>query len=127
MMQLVRDLVRIPDVAFVSNERLASHLGRREAVPLLAPDLAVEVLSESNTPEEMAIKRQEYFGSGARLVWQIDPDTRTARVYTAPDTFTALTAADALDGGTVLPGFTLPLAELFAELDRQAPAPSAGN
>ena len=72
-----------------------------------------------NTPEEMAIKRQEYFRSGTRLVWEIDPDTRTARVYTAPDAFTDLTATDALDGGAVQPGFTLPLAEVFAELDRQ--------
>jgi Uma2 family endonuclease len=87
-------------------------------VPQLAPDLAVEVLSPSNTRAEMARKRGEYFRAGVRLVWEIDPRKRGVRVYTAADQFTDLSAGDALDGGTVLPGFTLPLADLFAELDR---------
>ena len=63
-------------------------------------------------------KRDEYFRAGVRLVWEIDPRKRTARVYTALDRFTDLTAADTLTGDPVLPGFTLPLAALFAELDR---------
>jgi Uma2 family endonuclease len=80
----------------------------------------VEVLSRSNTPAEMRLKRQDYFGAGVQLVWEIDPDARTATVYTTPDPPAAvLTEADTLDGGTVLPSFTLLLRELFAELDRQ--------
>lgn len=112
-------LVRLPDISFVSWDRLPGRRRPVAPIPDLAPDLAVEVLSDSNTPEEMALKRQEYFGAGTQLVWEIDPNSRTARVYTAPDTFTALTAADMFDGGAVLPGFTLSLAEVFAELDRQ--------
>jgi Uma2 family endonuclease len=67
----------------------------------------------------MAAKRHDYFAAGVELVWEIDPDARTAVVYTAPAHGTTLTAADTLEGGTVLPGFDLPLATLFAELDRQ--------
>ena len=85
----------------------------------LAPDLAVEVLSESNTPAEMARKRQEYFTAGVRLVWFVDPDARTEEVYTAPDQSTVVNEEGTLDGGAVLPGFTLPLRDLFPELDLQ--------
>jgi Uma2 family endonuclease len=67
----------------------------------------------------MARKRLDYFTAGVRLVWEIDPDARTVSVYTGVDTFRTLTAADTLDGGAVLPGFTLTLRDLFAELDRQ--------
>jgi Uma2 family endonuclease len=67
----------------------------------------------------MARKRQEYFRAGVHLVWQVDPRTRTVEVFTTPDQSTVLHAAHTLDGGTVLPGFTLPLQELFSELDLQ--------
>ena len=82
------------------------------------PDLAVEVLSSGNTLGEMARKRDEYFGAGVRLVWEIDPRVRTVRIYTAIDQFRDLTATDTLTGDPVLPGFTVSLAQLFAELDR---------
>jgi Uma2 family endonuclease len=118
-MRLLSGRVRIPDVSFVSWDRLPGRRRPPAPIPDLAPDLAVEVLSDSNTPREMELKRQEYFTAGTLLVWEIDPDTRTARAYTAPDVFTTLTAAEALDGSPVLPGFVLPLVEVFAELDRQ--------
>jgi Uma2 family endonuclease len=89
-----------------------------EPIPQMAPDLVVEVLSPSNTPAEMARKRGEYFRSGVRLLWEIDPRTRTVRVYTSETAVGELSAADTLDGGAVLPGFTLPLAQLFDQLDR---------
>ena len=86
-------------------------------IPDLYPDLAVEVLSESNTPEEMERKLREYFLAGVRLVWMIDPRKRAAEIYTTPDAPSGtLDESQALDGGKVLPGFTLPLAELFARL-----------
>ena len=85
----------------------------------MAPDLAVEVLSAGHTPAEMARKRQEYFAAGVRLVWLVDPEARTAEVYTNPNQSTVRHEADTLEGGAVLPGFALPLRELFAELDRQ--------
>jgi len=119
MMRLASGLVRIPDVAFVSWERFPDRRLPTEPIPDLAPDLAVEVLSPNNTPREMARKRQEYFATGVRLVWLVDPAARTVEVYTAPESSTHLREQDTLDGGVVLPGFTLPLQELFAELDRQ--------
>ena len=111
--------VRIPDVAFTSWERMPNRRRPPEPIPSLAPDLAVEVLSISNTAAEMNLKRQDYFTAGVRLVWEVDPGTRTVSVYTASAESVVLTATAILDGGTVLPGFALPLRELFAELDRQ--------
>jgi len=121
MMRILPGLVRIPDVAYVSWARVAGGRVPAPPGPPIAPDLAVEVLSESNTPREMARKRQEYFAAGGALVWEVNPQTRTVSVYSAPDRFVTLREADALDGGDVLPGFSLRLSELFAELDRQAP------
>jgi Uma2 family endonuclease len=117
--ELMADLVRIPDVAFTNWDRLPGRRRPTAPVPRLAPNLAVEVLSPSNTPGEMAAKRQDYFGAGAELVWEVDPDARTVAVYTSPNQVTTLGVADTLDGGTVLPGFALPLQQLFGELDRQ--------
>lgn len=118
-MRLTSGLVRMPDVAFISWNRLPNRRVPDEPIPDLAPDLAVEVLSAGNTPGEMARKRQEYFAAGVQLVWQIDPNTRTVEVFTAPEQSTVLHEMQTLDGGTVLPGFMLPLHELFAELDIQ--------
>jgi Uma2 family endonuclease len=108
--------VRLPDVAFISKERLPKKRGR---VPTLAPDLAVEVLSETNTAAEMAQKLREYFPSGTRLVWFIDPRTRTVAVYHVPGESTrVLTESDTLDGEQVIPGFTMPVADLFRNVPR---------
>jgi Uma2 family endonuclease len=115
--RLLKGLVRIPDVSFFCWDKLPGRVLPSEPIPDLFPDLAVEVLSESNTPEEMERKLREYFLAGVRLVWMIDPRQRTAAIYTAPDGPTAiLDETQTLDGGNVLPGFTLPLAELFARL-----------
>jgi Uma2 family endonuclease len=119
MMRLTFGLVRIPDVAFISWDRLPGGCVPQEAIPSIAPDLAIEVLSESNTVGEMTRKRGEYFAAGVLLVWQIYPVARTVAVYTAPEQCTVLDAEDILDGGAVLPGFTLPLQTFFAELDVQ--------
>lgn len=118
-MRLAFGLVRIPDVAFISWQRLSGRRIPTEPIPHLAPDLAVEVLSPSNTPGEMARKRQDYFAAGVQVVWQVEPNARTVEVFTAPDQSTVLHEAETLEGGTVLPGFTLPLQELFGELDLQ--------
>jgi Uma2 family endonuclease len=112
--------VRIPDVAFFSWDRVPGRRVPAEPIPTLAPDLAVEILSRSNTPQEMRFKRQDYFTARVRLVWEIDPVARAVSVYTEVETpAVVLSDADTLDGGEVLPGFALLLRELFAELDRQ--------
>jgi len=118
MVELLPGLVRIPDVAFVSWARVPGGRVLVEPVPDLVPDLVVEVLSRGNTAGELARKRCEYFSAGVRLIWIAHPVARTVTVYTAPDQSRMLGAAETLDGAPVLPGFTLPLRDLFAELDR---------
>lgn len=107
--------VRIPDVSFVSWDRMPAQSG---PIPAVTPDLAVEVLSESNTEREMSRKLREYFAGGARLVWYIDPPTRTARAYTSPEQYVFVDEEGSLTGGDVLPGFELRLKDLFAVLER---------
>lgn len=110
-MRMKSGRVRLPDVAFVSLARLPK---TREPVPTLGPDLAVEVLSESNTRDEIAQKLREYFESGTQLAWVIDPVPRTVAVYHAPgEPVSVIDEAGSLDGEEVLPGFTLPVADLF--------------
>jgi len=109
--------VRIPDVSFISWERLP-----RDKAPLpdLVPDLAVELLNELNTRKEMERKLNDYLHAGVRLVWYVDPATRSAKVYSAGGV-RELTEADDLDGGDVLPGFRLRLADWLAEAERTGP------
>ncbi|MEX1027713.1 MAG: Uma2 family endonuclease [Candidatus Paceibacterota bacterium] len=120
MMRLFPGLIRMPDVAFASWSRFPGGRLSAEPAPNITPDLAVEVLSVSNTDREMERKRREYFEAGVSLVWMIDPRKRSAVVYTSPDEYTEYGASDSLTGGEVLPGFTLSLNALFAELDRSA-------
>jgi len=119
MMRLFPGLVREPDVAFASWDRIPGRRRPTEPIAGFAPDLAIEVLSQSNTKKEMARKRLEYFEAGVRLVWEVDTDARTVAIYEAPEGPTVLGVKQTLNGGQVLPGFVLPLADLFAELDRQ--------
>lgn len=117
-LRLMPGLVRIPDVSYLSWERIPGGKVPSEAIPPISPDLAVEVLSASNTKREMARKRREYFASGTRLVWEVDPESWTVSVYDAPERFQMLSETDTLDGGDLLPGFSLRLADLFGELDQ---------
>ena len=110
--------VRIPDVSFVSWDRLPGRRVPTKPIPELAPDLAVEVLSASNTRREIELKRQDYFRVGCRLVWEVDPKKRVVDVYTDPTTFTRLNESDSADGGTVLPGFALSIRHWFERADR---------
>lgn len=111
--------VRIPDVAFTSWDRMPGRKRPTKPIPELSPDLAVEVLSQSNTYGEMQLKLADYFTANVRLVWIVDPELRTVEVHTGPGQMTLLRQGDTLDGGEVLTGFTIALAELFSELDRQ--------
>ena len=117
-LRLTSGLLRIPDVSFVSWDRLPGRKKPAGPIPTLALDLAVEVLSASNSKREMKRKVGEYFASGVRMVWLIDFHKRTARVYTSPKEWEELGEGDALDGGDALPGFRLPLRDLFDAADR---------
>jgi Uma2 family endonuclease len=111
--------IREPDVSFYSWDYFPGRTLPRTAALDLTPDLAVEVLSPGNTRQEMRRKRREYFGGGTQLVWEVDPEARTVRVYTSPTRSTLLHESDTLDGGNVLPGFRLPIRRLFAGAGRR--------
>jgi Uma2 family endonuclease len=112
-------LVRIPDVAFISWDQVPNRKVPKKPIPDLYPDLAVEVLSRKNTKAEIARKLHEYFRSGTRLAWVVNPRKRCVSVYTAPDQSHLLQEDQNLDGGDVLPGLSLPLREVFAQLDEE--------
>jgi Uma2 family endonuclease len=118
MMRLFPGLLRIPDVAFVSWDRCPNRSVPQEPIPELAPNLAIEVLSASNTEGEMQVKCGEYFAAGTQLVWLVDLKCRKVSVCTAPDISDVRGEEESLDGGEVLPGFELSIRDLFAELDR---------
>jgi Uma2 family endonuclease len=119
MMRLFPGLVRIPDVAFASWDRFPGRKIPQEPIPSLVPDLAIEVLSESNTVKEMERKRGEYFASGVCVVWEVDPRSRSVTVYTPDGSETTCSSPDHVVCGDILPGFSLDLDELFGKLDRQ--------
>jgi Uma2 family endonuclease len=119
MLRLFPGLIRIPDVAFASWDRFPDRKVPNSPAPAIVPDLVIEVLSESNTAAEMDRKRAEYFAAGVRLIWEVDAPPRIVRVFTPSGAVESLNASQTLDGGDVLPGFTLVLSELFAELDEQ--------
>lgn len=118
-LRLAPHLVRLPDVCFISWRHFPNRELPAEPMPDLAPDLAVEILSRSNTEAEMARKRREYFDAGTTLVWIVDPPTRTARVYTRTEESVHVPVDGALDGGDVLPGFQFSLQEWFDRAGHQ--------
>jgi Uma2 family endonuclease len=117
-MRLMPGLVRIPDVSFVRWEKLPNRERPTEPIADLVPDLAIEVLSEGNTPGEMKRKLKEYFLAGVALVWFVDLARRTVEVFTAPDASTLFTEEQTLEGGDVLPGLRLPVRDVFARVPR---------
>jgi len=111
------DRNRRPDAAFVSYQRWPKGKPQswRGNAWDVVPDLAVEVVSPNDFATEILIKLSEYFRAGVRLVWVVYPNLRIIHVYSSFTTIHVLTQSDALDGGEVLPGLKLPLAELFTE------------
>lgn len=106
---------RMPDVAVYLRSDLPNGKLPKERVPQIPPRLTVQILKEDNTAAEIDKKLLEFFASGCRLAYVIDPKARTARRYTSPDDFNTIEVDGVLDGGDVLPGFELALATLFEE------------
>jgi Uma2 family endonuclease len=103
---------RGPDVSFIAVER-ATALTPETVFPRFAPDLAVEVLSPSDSPRRVQDKVGEYLEAGVRLVWVIDPENRRAVIYRALSSVDRIDASGELDGEDVLPGFRCRLADLL--------------
>ena len=109
-------LDRRPDVAFVSYKRWPkSRKLPRTYTWAVVPDLVVEVVSRSNTAEQIAVKLREFFRAGVRLIWVIYPEPGQVHVYQSPTRVRILELQDKLTGGRVLPGFRLPVAALFED------------
>ena len=124
MLRILPKQVRIPDACFISWDRLPGKEFPKKPIPQLAPNLAVEVLSESNTKKEMERKLRDFFAAGVELVWLVQPKTQTAEAYTSPLNKRRIGKKQALDGGRVVPGFILPLKELFARTRLEDEPPS---
>lgn len=116
---------RRPDLAFISASRWP--LGRRApnavAWPVL-PDLAVEVVSRTDEAWDVLAKVREYFDAGVRMVWLVYPNLELIHVYHAFDRIEVVARSQTLDGGAVVPGFRLPLVDLFLEEEEISPAPN---
>ncbi|MBI2193550.1 MAG: Uma2 family endonuclease [Planctomycetes bacterium] len=122
MVRLSPGLVRIPDVSFLAWNHFPNRELPSEAIPALAPDLAVEILSAGNTDAEMTRKLREYFEAGVRMVWYLHPKTRVVEVFRGLDQRIVVAESGVLDGGEVLPGFSLRLNDWFAKAGRQRTA-----
>lgn len=120
-LRILPGMIKIPDVSFISWDRWPNQPLPRRPIPALVPDLAIEVLSETNTQKEMGDKLTKYFQAGVRLVWYVYSETHTARAFTSPTVVTEIDESGVLDGGEVLPGFQLALRELFERADQGRP------
>jgi Uma2 family endonuclease len=115
MLRLAPGLIRIPDVSFISWGRFPEGTLPEESVWGLSPDLAVEIISPSNTREEMERKLRDYFDTGVHRVWYAYPDSREIRVYSAADAYETMGPGQTLDAGDVLPGFQLDVQAFFTK------------
>lgn len=109
--------VREPDVAVYLLSRFPGGKAKPRAICDLAPDWAVEILSRSNTPREMEIKRRHYFEAGVRRVWIVDPRSRMIEDWSSPTRMQSLSVQDVADLSEILPGFQMPIREWFAMVD----------
>lgn len=100
----------MPDVGYISKLSLPIEPEREVLGP---PDLAVEVKSPSDTKRQLRLKAEDYLRFGTKLVWLIFPEEQLAEVYMPDQDVVTVLIDDVLDGGTVLPGFTLPLRDIF--------------
>jgi Uma2 family endonuclease len=103
------DTVRCPDVGFIARERYARFRG----VVDRAPDLAVEVVSPTDTYSDVRAKVHQYLDAGTRMVVVIDPPTQTVDVYRSRTDHRELTKNDVLDCGDVIPGWQIPVRDIF--------------
>jgi Uma2 family endonuclease len=108
------DTVLAPDIAFISQQRVAQ-VGDAPGYWPGPPDLAVEVNSPSVTVSEVESKVAEWLEFGSRIVWVVSPKLRNVTVYRSLTDIVILTEKDTLDGGEVIPGFQISVAEIFSE------------
>jgi Uma2 family endonuclease len=112
----VKDLQRRPDVSFVSHARWPYHRRvPKVAVWDIVPDMAIEIVTSSNTADHVQEKIHEYFAAGVRRVWVVYPRQQEVYVYASSTEIQVPQLGQDLDGGDLIPGFKLPLAALFED------------
>ena len=107
--------VFLPDVAYVSFERMPPGDARADRFLRTAPDMAVEVLTPDHRPGRFADKLVFYLQHGVRLMWVVDPDDELIYGYAPGKESEILRPGDTLTGGDVLPGFAASVADIFAQ------------
>ena len=107
----VGERVLKPDVAFVSTDRLGGDKTKGFPIP---PDVAIEVVSPTDAQARIVNKAFAYLAAGTRLVWVLEPVSKTVTVYRSESDIEMLTREDTLTGEDVVPGFSCPVADLFA-------------
>lgn len=112
---------RKPDGMFFAKGRLPGDRPPEGTIDI-APDLAVDVVSPSGNARNLETKVAEYLEAGVRLVWVFYPDSSTVHVYRRGSAAARLGPADMLDGEDVLPGFSVPVAEVFDTSLQDRPA-----
>lgn len=110
---------RAPDISFVTKARLDALMFKPSSRTFFpgAPDLAIEVLSPSNTPTEIQDRLDDFFASGTQMAWIIHPDDQFVEICHSPTSRHILGQGAFLNGEPVLPGFTYPIRDLFKEWD----------
>jgi len=113
MLRIAPSLIRIPDVSFIEWDRLPDRRVPRDPIAAITPNLAVEVISRSNTQQEMDRKLQEYLSAGVQLIWYVYPESRSVHVFEGDVNVQIVSITGSIVGSKSLRGFQLPLASLF--------------
>ena len=111
--QLKKKLTRVPDIAFVSFERFPESGEPKGSKWLIAPDLAIEIISPTDDYEEVFKKLSEYFAAKVKQVWLVSPEQKTLTVYRSRKDAAILTEEDEVVCEEILPGFRLKLSDIF--------------
>lgn len=115
-----------PDVSFITYEKWPKARRTPKAQPWqMVPDLAIEVVSETDRAGDVLGKVRDYFRAGVRVVWLVYPDLEVIHLFDSFQQIRVLTVGDDLDGGALIPGFRLPLAELFEGEAEEEAGPAA--
>lgn len=109
------ETIRVPDVCFITRERLKKSDFRQVPIASVSPNLAIEVISPSNSKREMTDKLAEYFATGSEEVWYVYPEERELHQFTSIDSWKVLKESDTLTSPRLLPDFSLSIASIFVD------------
>jgi Uma2 family endonuclease len=114
-LKLKPNTIRVPDVCFITRERAKHSNFLKTPIASLSPNLAVEVISKSNSKREMSDKLAEYFATGTEEVWYVYPEQRELHQYSAVNAWQVLKETDTLTSPQLLPAFSLPIVSIFVD------------